>query len=155
MPLPYLPLNPNLQCKQIKKNGERCKNPKAYGTPVCRYHGATPPASRKKSYGKNNGNYRVGDFTQKRMLERQRSGSNMNALVKLGISCGMFKANPVGRPHTLHPDTEANQILMLWNLKQRFRQKREEQIKESTKGKTIEELEQRIIEILNKVEGKE
>ena len=113
MPLPYLPLNPNLQCKRIKKNGERCKNPKAYGTPVCRYHGATPPASRKKSYGKNNGNFKTGEFTQERIIQRQRSGSNMSALVQLGIACGMFKAGSVGRPWTLHPDTHANRVLAI------------------------------------------
>jgi hypothetical protein len=153
MPLPFLPLNPNLQCKQIKKNGERCKNPKAYGTAVCRYHGATPPASRKKSFGKNNGNYRVGDFTQEKMLERQRWGSNFDALKKIGVSIGMFDGVGRGRPFTLHPDTEANQILMMWNKQQRQKQKIQEHLKESSQGKTIEEIEQRIIEILNEVEG--
>lgn len=113
MPLPYLPLNPNLQCEQIKKNGLRCNNPKAYGTSRCRYHGATPPASRKKVFGESNGNFKTGYYTQQESLKRQRTGSNMNALVKLGISCGMFKANPVGRPFTLHPDTHANQVLAL------------------------------------------
>ena len=153
MPLPFLPLNPNLQCKQIKKNGERCKNPKAYGTTVCRYHGATHPSSRKKFYGKNNGNYRVGDFTQEKMLERQRWGSNFDAIKKIGVSIGMFDGVGRGRPHTLHPDTEANQILMMWNKQQRQKQKIEEELKKSSKDKTIEEIEQRLIEILNEVEG--
>ena len=152
MPLPFLPLNPNLQCKQIKKNGERCKNPKAYGTPVCRYHGATPPASRKKSYGKNNGNYKTGYYTQLEMLERQRWGSNFDALKKIGVSIGMFDGVGRGRPFTLHPDTEANQILMLWNIKQTRRKRIEEELKKSVKGLTDTELEQRLIEILNEVE---
>ncbi len=29
-----------MQCKQIKKNGEQCKNHGAYGCKTCRYHGA-------------------------------------------------------------------------------------------------------------------
>ena len=152
MPLPFLPLNPNLQCKRIKKNGEQCKNPKAYGTPVCRYHGATPPASRKKSYGKNNGNYKTGYYTQVEMLERQRWGSNFDALKKLGASIVMYDGVGRGRPFTLHPDTEANQILVMWNLQQRRRQRLEEHLKESVKGLTDSELEQRLIQILNEVE---
>jgi len=152
MPLPFLPLNPNLQCKRIKKNGEQCKNPKAYGTPVCRYHGATPPASRKKSYGKNNGNYKTGYYTQLEMLERQRWGSNFDALKKMGVSIGMFDGVGRGRPFTLHPDTEANQILMMWNKQQRRRQRLEEHLKESVKDLTDTELEQRLIQILNEVE---
>ena len=152
MPLPFLPLNPNLQCKRIKKNGEQCKNPKAYGTPVCRYHGATPPASRKKSYGKNNGNYKTGYYTQLELLERQRWGSNFDALKKLGASIGMYDGVGRGRPFTLHPDTEANQILMMWNKQQRRRQRLEEHLKESVKDLTDTELEQRLIQILNEVE---
>lgn len=37
----------------------------------------------------------------------------MNALVQLGIACGMFKAGSVGRPWTLHPDTHANRVLAI------------------------------------------
>ena len=28
-----------MQCKQIKKNGQQCKNYGAYGSKTCKYHG--------------------------------------------------------------------------------------------------------------------
>ena len=65
----------------------------------------------------------------------------------------MFDGIGRGRPFTLHPDTEANQILMMWNKQQRQKQKIQEYLKESSKDKTIEEIEERLIEILNEVEG--
>ena len=135
MPLPYLPQNPNLQCKRIKKNGEQCKNPKAYGTPVCRYHGATPKLKRK--FGSSNGNYKTGYFTQVEMLARQRNGSEMDAIKDLGLMVGLWdKKSGIkkGRPYTVHSDTHANQVLQL--AQQMFLDHK--QIRNFTHGRLIE-----------------
>ena len=62
MPLPSVKFYGASQCKaQAKRSQTRCKNPAAYGMPVCRYHGARKAETIR--YGQQHPNYKSGHFT--------------------------------------------------------------------------------------------
>ena len=88
-----------MQCKQIKKNGDRCKNHSAYGCKTCRYHGA-----RKITYGSKAPNYKHGEYTKEAKESRER----LRALSDIGNYVGMFNRKMVGRrpKNTLIDDVE-------------------------------------------------
>ena len=49
MPLPSVTAHPALRCSaKSKRSGRRCRNPSAYGQPVCRMHGARKPETIKR-----------------------------------------------------------------------------------------------------------
>ena len=78
-----------MRCKQIKKNGEQCKNHGAYGCKTCKYHGA-----RRIRFGTEAPNYKHGDRTKEAMESRER----LRALSDIGNYLGMFNRKMVGRP---------------------------------------------------------
>ncbi len=77
-----------MQCKQIKKNGQQCKNHGAYGCKTCRYHGA-----RKIRYGKDSPNYKSGNYTKSVFETRER----IRALNDIGVLCGFIHRKMRGR----------------------------------------------------------
>ena len=77
-----------MQCKQIKKNGEQCKNHGAYGCKTCRYHGA-----RRIKYGKEAPNYKNGDYTKSVFETRRR----IRMLTFIGNKLGFLKRKLRGR----------------------------------------------------------
>lgn len=88
MPLPNL--IPELQCKAIcRRNGKRCQNLKAWGQPVCRYHGARPPESILR--GANHPQYSHGKETQEAKAHRRNASKRLHELVDLGNAIGMFE----------------------------------------------------------------
>ena len=88
MPLPNL--TPELQCKAIcRRNGKRCQNFKAWGQPVCRYHGARPPESILR--GANHPQYRHGKETKEARAERHATSKRLHQLIDLGNAIGMFR----------------------------------------------------------------
>ena len=77
-----------MQCKQIKKNGDRCKNHGADGCRTCRYHGA-----RRIRYGKEAPNYKNGSRTKETIETRQR----IRILSFIGNKLGFLKRKLRGR----------------------------------------------------------
>ncbi len=71
-----------MRCKQIKKDGSRCKNSTNYGCRTCRYHGA-----RRIRYGVDAPNYRHGEFTKEAFATRER----LRLLQHIGNVCGFIK----------------------------------------------------------------
>ena len=77
-----------MQCKQIKKNGDRCKNHGAYGCRTCRYHGA-----RRIRYGKEAPNYKNGSRTKEAIDTRKK----IRILSFIGNKLGFLKRKLRGR----------------------------------------------------------
>ena len=77
-----------MRCKQIKKNGEQCKNHGAYGCKTCKYHGA-----RRIKFGASAPNWRHGGRTKEAMESRER----LRALNDIGILCGFMHRKMRGR----------------------------------------------------------
>ena len=62
MPLPSIRSGKTLRCyAKCKARGDQCRNPAAYGMPVCRFHGARKPGTIKR--GAAHPNYRHGGET--------------------------------------------------------------------------------------------
>jgi hypothetical protein len=81
-----------MRCKQIKKNGEQCKNHSAYGCRTCKYHGA-----RKIKYGKEAPNYIHGEYTQESLEESRAFRQRLRLLRDQGYAVGLFKQKMRGR----------------------------------------------------------
>ncbi len=77
-----------MQCKQIKKNGEQCKNQGAYGCKTCKYHGA-----RRIRFGELAPNYKHGGRTKEAMHSRER----LRMLTFIGNTLGFLKRKLRGR----------------------------------------------------------
>ena len=56
-----------MQCKQIKKNGQQCKNHGAYGCKNCKYHGG-----HRIRYGTEAPHFKTGQYTQEVFETRRR-----------------------------------------------------------------------------------
>ena len=83
--LKWLERHPELQCKQIKKNGDRCRNPRHYDCKTCRFHGA-----RRIRYGKDAPNYRHGEMTATAIKESRKVRTKLGALIRLGEMYGFL-----------------------------------------------------------------
>ena len=69
MPLPNITSGKTPRCKATcKARGDRCRNPAAYGMPVCRYHGARKPGAIQR--GACHPQYRHGGETREAKAER-------------------------------------------------------------------------------------
>ena len=79
MPLPSVAKYGALQCKaKSKHSGVQCKNPAAYGMPVCRFHGARRPGTIKR--GAAHPNYRHGGETKTAKKERSQRLTELREL---------------------------------------------------------------------------
>jgi hypothetical protein len=83
--LKWLERHPELQCKQIKKNGDRCRNPRHYDCKTCRFHGA-----RRIRTGINAPNYKHGDYTKERIEESKAVRRRLGFLTLIGQRLGFL-----------------------------------------------------------------
>lgn len=105
MPLPSVRLYGAKQCHaRSKRSGQQCKNPAAYGMPVCRYHGAR--ASETILRGEDHPQYRHGHETlQMRQAHREAMG-RLRTLVDLAVDHGILRRRVPGRKPVRHAGTE-------------------------------------------------
>lgn len=97
MPLPSVVHHHAAQCHATsKRSGQRCRNPAAYGMPVCRFHGA-----RKREMvlrGEDHPNYRHGEATQEAKDAHSAGLAEIDRLEKvlraLGVVCGPRRRGP-------------------------------------------------------------
>lgn len=83
MPLPNV--NSETRCEATcRARGERCLNLKAFGTRVCRFHGARRTAPK----GELNGRYKTGGHVG--YIDRCAKGRELRELLAQGIEIGMF-----------------------------------------------------------------
>ena len=79
MPLPCILKKTAVQCHaKCKATQNRCRNPAAFNTSVCRYHGARRPASIKR--GKTHPNYQHGEETLEAKAERSKKLGELREL---------------------------------------------------------------------------
>jgi hypothetical protein len=96
MPLPNVASGRTPQCRaRSKRSLERCKNPAAYGMPVCRFHGARRPDAVLR--GLRHPQYRHGRETLEARRGRMEAMSRIRDLVELGIRGGFLKRRVPGR----------------------------------------------------------
>ena len=78
-----------------KRSLERCKNPAAYGMPVCRFHGARRPDAVLR--GPSHPLYRHGQETLEARRNRVEAMARIRAVVDLAVDHGILKRRMVGR----------------------------------------------------------
>jgi hypothetical protein len=83
--LKWLSSRPDLQCKQIKKNGYRCRNPRHYGCKTCRFHG-----SRRIRTGVKATAYKTGEWTAEAIKNSQEVRARLGVLQKIGEKFGFL-----------------------------------------------------------------
>lgn len=83
--LDWLKGHPELQCKRIKKNGERCKKARVHGCSVCLSHGG-----RRIRYGTEAPNYRHGEYTKEAIKNSQKTRARLGALQRIGEKLGFL-----------------------------------------------------------------
>ena len=92
MPLPSVRLYGARQCKAItKRSKRRCLNPAAYKCSTCRYHGATPPHTRKAVQGELHPQYKHGMLTKKSKMQDRRTRLRLWMLEQIGWHLKMFQ----------------------------------------------------------------
>ena len=93
MPLPNITSGASKQCRARTKsrNLEPCLNLAAYGTPVCRNHGAVHPDKRAK--GKSHGRYTLGTNTQDKLATRREQGAVIRNLEDILFLTGAIEGN--------------------------------------------------------------
>ena len=91
MPLPSISKYGAKQCRaKCKATQQQCRNPAAFNTSVCRYHGARRPESIKR--GKDHPNYRHGEETLEAKAERSAASMQMRELEAMMYILGMTDA---------------------------------------------------------------
>jgi len=86
MPLPNVVSGQTPQCRaRSKRSLRRCKNPCAYGMPVCRFHGARRPETVKR--GADHPNFQHGRETQQRRHDRRDASIRLRDLENLMHLC--------------------------------------------------------------------
>ena len=83
--LKWLSSRPDLQCKQIKKNGHRCRNPRHYGCKTCRFHGAKSIRTGIKATA-----YKTGEWTAEAIKNSQEIRARLKVLQKIGEKFGFL-----------------------------------------------------------------
>jgi hypothetical protein len=92
MPLPIIVTGKGVQCKaRAKSTKERCKSPAAYGSAVCRLHGARRPETIKR--GESHPNYRHGEETLVAKAERSARLAELRDLEALSFKLGLAKGH--------------------------------------------------------------
>ena len=88
MPLPCVISKSARQCHaKAKGTGEQCRNPAAYGMPVCRFHGARRPGTIKR--GKDHPQYKTGKETLAAKAERSAKLTELRELETLSFELGL------------------------------------------------------------------
>jgi hypothetical protein len=89
MPLPNILSGKTKRCKAKCKArlGEQCRNPAAYGRPVCRYHGARK--SETITRGANHPQHRHGQETLEAKAERSQRLAELRELEALSFALGL------------------------------------------------------------------
>ncbi len=100
MPLPNVATGRTPQCKAWSKRSlERCRNPAAYGMPVCRFHGARRPDAVLR--GPRHPQYRHGRETLEARRGRVEAMTRIRVLADLGVAGGFLTKRISGRrPNT-------------------------------------------------------
>ena len=119
MPLPNIRLGFARQCEcRSKRTGERCKNPAAFGTRACRYHGAY--RQRRVLRGEDHPNYQHGEATNEARDEHSRAAARLHHLFDLGKAAGLYPAkDTIGRGRKskfykhLNPNDPTERALLL------------------------------------------
>ena len=93
MPLPNITDGTSKRCRARTKsrNLEPCLNLAAYGTPVCRNHGAVHPDKRAKD--KSHGRYTLGTNTQEKLATRRVEGAVIRNLEDILFLIGAIEGN--------------------------------------------------------------
>ena len=93
MPLPNITDGKSKRCRARTKsrNLEPCLNLAAYGTPVCRNHGAVHPDKRAKD--KSHGRYTLGTNTQDKLATRRVEGAVIRNLEDILFLIGAIEGN--------------------------------------------------------------
>ena len=78
-----------------KRSLERCKNPAAYGMPVCRFHGARRPETVLR--GPSHPQYRHGQETLEARRNRVEAMTRIRLLADLGVLGGFLQRRVPGR----------------------------------------------------------
>jgi hypothetical protein len=87
MPLRHIAEDPSKQCRaRSKRSKQRCLNPAAHGTAVCRNHGARKRETIKR--GHEHPAYRHGDQTLEAKAERSRRLAELRELERLLAATG-------------------------------------------------------------------
>ena len=119
MPLPNIRLGFARQCEcRSKRSGERCKNPAAFGTRTCRYHGAY--RQRRVLRGEDHPNYQHGEATNEARDKHSRAAARLHHLFDLGKAAGLYPAkDTIGRGRKskfykhLNPNDPTERALLL------------------------------------------
>ena len=91
MPLPCVTRFGAKQCHaKCKATQQQCRNPAAFNTSVCRYHGARRPESIKRD--KTHPNYKHGEETLKAKVERSATLTRLRHLENVMHQLGMTTA---------------------------------------------------------------
>jgi hypothetical protein len=96
MPLPAIRMGTATQCtaRAKSRNLERCLCVTAFGTNVCRSHGAVHPDKRPK--GKNHSNYKNGNRTPEKIAEHKEQAAVLRNLEDVLFVIGAIE----GKQHT-------------------------------------------------------
>ena len=119
MPLPNIRLGLTRRCEcRSKRSGQRCKNPAAFGTRACRFHGAY--RQRRVLRGADHPNYQHGQVTLEARDEHSRAAARLHHLFDLGRAAGLYPAkDTIGRGRKskfykhLNPNDPAERVLLL------------------------------------------
>ena len=96
MPLPNVVSGHTAQCRaRSKRSLRRCLNPAAFGTAVCRFHGARRPETIKR--GPDHPQYRHGRETLEARRRRVEAMSRLRFLSDLGVVGGFIQHRIPGR----------------------------------------------------------
>jgi hypothetical protein len=107
MPLPNL----NKRCTALcKARADQCRNPAAYGMPVCRFHGAHRPDTVKR--GVSHGRYQTGEFSQAAIAEGRAAAVRLRDLEDMAFNMGLMagqKRTPGRKPRGSKVVTKSGQ----------------------------------------------
>ena len=81
----WLSRHPELRCKRIKRNGERCKKARVHGCSVCLSHGG-----HRIRTGVNAPNYKHGEYTKEAKKNSQEVRARLAVLQKIGEKFGFL-----------------------------------------------------------------
>jgi len=116
MPLPNITSGETLRCSATcKGRGDRCRNPAAYGMPVCRYHGARKPETVRR--GASHPQYRHGQETREAKAGRSKKLAELRDLEALSFTLGLAAGPRWRGRQSVH-----SQHSHRWSLQQRVTQ---------------------------------
>ena len=86
MPLPHITRFCRSTCRAT---GQPCRNPAAYGMPVCAKHGAHPRDTVKR--GADHGGYKSGEYTQTAKAEGRAAAARLRDLETMAFNMGLMR----------------------------------------------------------------